>query len=136
MSGILLALALTGAQLMDTRPPVEDALRLPDLEWLTQQRAVAVAAANDFERQATALWAVCPDTPPWQQATAAHQEAAALAEWYWYAQRAGDSLCDTDERRNALDYCRSCLGAEAYYAGRWPPALPWWRLPRYSSGTP
>jgi hypothetical protein len=53
--------------------------------------------------------------------------------WAWDAksQQSNGPFIHLYMRREARERCRELIGQRAFCLGEWPPALPWWRLPRH-----
>lgn len=48
-------------------------------------------------------------------------------DWIYWTQ---NRYCSLAVRLDAADTVRGLIGEPAYLSGDWPPAFPWWRVPR------
>lgn len=116
-------LLLLSWPLQDHRPPLSDAARLPCHEDLRQYRW------DNFSYQ-DEVWHKLQAYPDWPGAKAALEEARAIGIWHGLALEATCQGLGEGLRRDALAEMRKLMGPAAYALGRWPPAVPVWRLPR------
>lgn len=133
MTMALLAVALfLNGNIVDMRPPLEDALRLPSLgtlqEWQRWNINYRDHVSDEMQRCRDANGMVL------RSHEAAYQEAIAIGHWLELAisarnDRPGYQQCE-EIRRDYLHQLRDRMGWGNYYAGHWPPSIPWWRLSR------
>lgn len=107
---------------LDSRPPLADVERLPDRSTLRAMLALnrlyrdELGKRFDFDvgdvAQARFETLQCEG---WLQMMADIRDAE---RW------------NTESARDLLSSLRDAIGMRRYYSGDWPPAIPWWRLPR------
>lgn len=120
----MLAALLSTLWLLDPRPPLSDAERLPPLKVIENLLEFNAGCrcwlANRLE---------CDHL----NAEAIHHALADL-RWRWRAwELAKDARTEhytPNTRRTALAELREHLGEADYAAGRWPAHVPWWRFRR------
>lgn len=123
---VLFAVAVYGA-VLDTRPPVSEAERLPSIDYLNECYCLAYSEWQMYDMLAKQLWKDFPYSSSWRQAESACAESDRIFQWYNLARLAREPAYPERHRRDWLQQLRD-LSPETYYSGNWPPPVPWWRL--------